>query len=300
MVEAVESNGPWTPLKIIQWAVPYLKQKGLPNPKFDAELLVAHALHLDRLKVYLQFDRPLEKAELTAIREVLKRRALHEPIQYITGQREFFGLDFKVGPGVLIPRPETEQLVELGLEHLKSLGLEGTRVLDLGTGSGCIALSLAKNIFCQVWAVDIQEEALMRARENGENLRLNDQIQWRQGDWFEALKPEDPSQFHLIVSNPPYISLEEKAELDPEVRDFEPEKALFSGESGLEAYEKLAKGLKGRLAPGGLALIELHANRFDKISELFQGQDFKETLHRDLQGLPRVLGLEKSSEKTNI
>ena len=297
MVETTGTDGPWTPLKIIQWAVPYLKEKGLPNPKFDAELLVSHALQMDRLKVYLQFDRPLEKAELTAIREALKRRALHEPIQYITGRREFFGLDIKVGPGVLIPRPETEQLVELGLEYLRGLGAKEPKVLDLGTGSGCIALSLAKNIFCRVWAVDILPEALSRAQENAGNLGVGERLQWRQGDWFQALKPEDPQQFDLIVSNPPYIALTEKAELDPEVREFEPEKALFSGESGMEAYEILAKSLKERLVPGGVVLLELHANRSDKVSKLFEGQDLKETLHRDLQGLPRVLRLEKSSEK---
>ena len=297
MSESPESNGPWTPLKIIQWAVPYLKQKGLPNPKLDAELLVAHALGIDRLKVYLQFDRPLDKLELAAIREILKRRALHEPIQYITGHREFFGLNFKVGPGVLVPRPETEQLVELGLNYLKKLGSERPLVLDLGTGSGCIALSLAKNIFCQVWAVDIQDEALARAQENAGELGVSDQLQWRQGDWFSALKAGDPRQFDLILSNPPYISLAERGELDPEVRDFEPEKALFSGDSGLESYEILAKNLEQWLVPGGLVLLELHANRSDKVSELFPKSQWEQTLHRDLQGLPRVLELQKSSKK---
>jgi len=297
MAESLEPNLPWTPLKIIQWAVPFLKQKGLPNPKFDAEILVAHALQMDRLKVYLQFDRPLEQAELALIREFLKRRARHEPIQYITGNREFFGLDFKVGPGVLIPRPETEQLVELGLEYLKALPEETRNILDLGTGSGCMAISLAKNIFCQVWALDVQEDALVWARQNAQSLGVEQKIQWRTGDWFSALNPEDPPQFQLILSNPPYISMDEKGELEPEVKDFEPEKALFSGESGLEAYEILAKNLEKKLVPGGVALIELHANRSDKISELFKGGDLSQTLHRDLQGLPRVLRLEKSSEK---
>lgn len=297
MAESLESNLPWTPLKIIQWAVPFLKQKGLPNPKFDAEILVAHALQMDRLKVYLQFDRPLEQAELVLIRESLKRRARHEPIQYITGRREFYGLDFKVGPGVLIPRPETEQLVELGMEYLKALEPESRNILDLGTGSGCIPISLAKNIICQVWAVDIQEEALVWAGQNAQNLGVDERIQWRKGDWFSALKREDPSQFQLILSNPPYISTDEKGELEAEVKDFEPEKALFSGVSGLEAYEILAKNLEQKLVPGGVALIELHANRSDKISDLFKGPGLSQTLHQDLQGLPRVLRLQKSSKK---
>jgi release factor glutamine methyltransferase len=297
MPESLEPSPPWTPLKIIQWAVPFLKQKGIQNPKFDAEILLAHALRMDRLKVYLQFDRPLEQAELSLIRESLKRRARHEPIQYITGHREFFGLDFLVREGVLIPRPETEQLVEMGLEFLKSLPENPRNILDLGTGSGCIAISLAKNIFCQVWAVDIQEEPLALALENAQNLGVADKIQWRLGDWFSSLKPDDPQQFQLILSNPPYISLGEKGELDPEVRDYEPEKALFSGESGLEAYEILSKTLEKKLAPGGVALLELHSLRSEGVLNLFKRENLRASLFPDLQGHLRVLKLEKSSKK---
>src|ERR1700679_4082874 len=203
----------WTPLKIIQWAVPYLTQKGIPHARFDVECLIAHALKIDRLKVYLQFDRPLDPDELTLIREFLKRRALNEPIQYILGVREFFGHSFKVGPGVLIPRPETEQLVELAIQHLKGIPEENRSVLDLGTGSGCIAISVAKAIPCQVWAVDISDKALHMARENADNLGITT-IQWRPGSWFSALKDEDLGQFQLILSNPPYIPLGEKAQLE--------------------------------------------------------------------------------------
>ena len=148
MGELKSEKAMWTPLKIIQWAVPYLTQKGVSHARFDVECLIAHALKIDRLKVYLQFDRPLDPSELTLIREYLKRRALHEPIQYILGVREFFGHSFKVRPGVLIPRPETEQLVELAIEYLKGIPEENRLVLDLGTGSGCIAISLAKAIPC--------------------------------------------------------------------------------------------------------------------------------------------------------
>jgi release factor glutamine methyltransferase len=289
MEENRESRSVWTPLKIIQWAVPYLSQKGIPNPRFDVELLISHALKMDRLKVYLQFDRPLDAQELEAIRHLLKRRAEREPIQYIIGRREFFGLDFQVGSGVLIPRPETEQLVEQAIECLKPLSEEERLVLDLGTGSGCIAIAIAKSIPCRVWAVDISQKALELARRNGENLEVGPFIQWRQGHWFEALKPEDPPQFSVITSNPPYIPLGEKADLAPEVMNYEPSEALFAENEGLKAYEEVAQGLKSKLTPNGTVLFEIHANAYDKVSGLLVNLGFKETLYRDLQGHPRVI-----------
>jgi release factor glutamine methyltransferase len=281
----------WTPLKIIQWAVPYLTQKGIPHARFDVECLIAEALKIDRIKVYLQFDRPLNSSELALIREPIKRRALHEPIQYILGKREFFGHSFKVGPGVLIPRPETEQLVELAIEYLKSIPEENRLVLDLGTGSGCIAISVAKAIACRIWAVDISETALQIAQENAMNLGIAT-IQWRKGSWFEALKHEDLSKFQLVLSNPPYISLDEKDSLDPEVREYEPNEALFGGKSGLDAYEMIAFSLAQRLAPGGITFLELHADGLNKVLPLFEKMGFKGTPYLDLQGYPRVLKLE--------
>jgi release factor glutamine methyltransferase len=292
MGELKSEKAMWTPLKIIQWAVPYLTQKGVPHARFDVECLIAHALKIDRLKVYLQFDRPLVPAELTLIREYLKRRALHEPIQYILGVREFFGHSFKVGPGVLIPRPETEQLVELAIEYLKGIPEENRLVLDLGTGSGCIAISLAKAIPCWVWAVDISDKALGIARENADNLGVN-VIQWRLGSWFSALKDEDLPQFQLILSNPPYIPLGEKAQLEEQVRDFEPNEALFGGESGLEAYESLAVSLTQKLKIGGIALLELHADGLSKVLPLFERTGLKGVAYPDLQGHTRVLKLQK-------
>ncbi|HJT24092.1 MAG TPA: peptide chain release factor N(5)-glutamine methyltransferase [bacterium] len=293
MPEGTGAKDTWTPLKIIQWAVPYLTQKGISNPRMDVELILAHALQLDRLKVYLQFDRPLDAGELAAIRELLKRRAQREPLQYLLGQREFFGLNFKVGPAVLIPRPETELLVEGVLKHLEKFPQENRLVLDLGTGSGCIAIAVAKNISCRVWAVDKSERALETAKLNGQNLGVEPPIEWRQGDWFTALRPEDPLQFAVIVSNPPYIPMEEKAELSPEVRDYEPSEALFAEKMGLKAYEDIAAGLKERLLEGGGAFLEIHANGFDKVSGVMAPLGLKETLERDLQGHPRLIKLEK-------
>lgn len=294
-----ENKGPhevWTPLRIIQWAVPYLKEKGLPQPRLDVEILLAHALGVDRLKVYLQFDRPLNKEELGAIRELLKRRAKQEPLQYILGWREFFGFRFKVTPDVLIPRPETEGLVERALILLKGIPLGERGVLDLGTGSGCIAISLAKSISCRVWGIDISAPALEIARENARILDAQDSLQWRQGDWFEALQPGDPKQFQIILSNPPYISLSEKGDLAPEVRDFEPSLALFGGERGSETYRVLAQKAQQFLVPGGVLLLELHPDRSEEVEDIFKGPGWGEleTLP-DLQGLPRVLSVKKAT-----
>lgn len=283
----------WTPLRIIQWAVPYLLQKGIPNPRLDVELLIAHALQMDRLKVYLQFDRPLDARELASIRELLKERSKHVPLQYLIGEREFFGLNFKVCSGILIPRPETELLVEAVLEYLKDIEEEKRLVLDLGTGSGCIAISITKNITCRVWAIDISDKALEIAGVNAKNLGVVDYIQWRQGDWFKALKPGDPPQFCVIACNPPYIPIEEKAELAPEIRDYEPPEALFAEKNGLKAYEELAKGLSERLLPGGTAFFEIHAHSYDKVSSIFCASGWKVSFRKDLQGHPRVIKIVK-------
>lgn len=291
MVENAGAKEIWTPLKIIRWAVPYLTQKGVTNARLDVEMIIAQALHLDRLKVYLQFDRPLDAEELSAIREMLKRRAQREPLQYILGQREFFGMNFSVGPGVLIPRPETELLVEGVLRHLEGMPEDKRVVLDLGTGSGCIAIAVAKSISCRVWAVDQSEKALEIAQLNAQKLEAPS-IEWRKGHWFEALNQQDPIQFAIIASNPPYIPLEEKAELSPEVRDFEPSEALFAQDGGLKAYEEICRELPGRLLPGGAVFLEIHANGNDKVSGLMAPLGFKETLGRDLQGHPRVIKLE--------
>jgi release factor glutamine methyltransferase len=295
MTEKFPTKEIWTPLKIIQWAIPFLTKKGIANPRFEAECLVAHAMNLDRLKVYLQFDRPLDVGELKIIRDYLSRRALHEPVSYIIGNKEFYGHSFKVTREVLIPRPETEHLVENALSFLKMIPSKKKTVLDLGTGSGCIAISLALNGENNIWAVDISESALNVAQKNAELAGLNSSICWRLGDWFSALKEDDPGQFNVIVSNPPYIPEKEKEEMTSDVLEFEPNLALFPGKTGLEAYETIAKSLWERLLPGGTALFELHATQSEAIQEVFAGEDWGKEVLYDLQNLPRVLVLKKSS-----
>jgi len=291
-----DKGGVWTPLRILQWSVPFLKAKGFRNPRLDSEVLLAHALGVDRLKVYLQFDRPLDHGELDLIRGLFKRRAAQEPLQYIIGTREFYGFSFQVGPGVLIPRPETEGLVEKALSLLEPLPVENRKVLDLGTGSGCIAIALAKKVPCRVWAVDKSEKALEIAKKNGEILGVSGSIQWRLGYWFGALLDGDPPQFQLLVSNPPYIAEKEREALEAEVREFEPSGALFGGADGMQAFQEIAKKAFEKVVPGGSLLLELHPDRWEGVSALFPQESWPEReLVHDLAGHARVLVLKKST-----
>jgi len=255
-------------LEIITASSDYLAARGIESPRLNAEHLIGHALGLPRMQLYLQFERPLMERELEAIRMLLRRRARHEPLQYIVGETEFFGLTLKVDPRALIPRPETEYLVSLlterfGVGGRESLGdskaaavLPPRRILDLGTGTGAIALALAKHWdAAQVVALDTSPDALALARENAERNGLSDRVAFLESDWFSALANDaeargeaaaDPlredmgrNPFDLIVSNPPYLSAEEVAESLAEVKAHEPAQALSPGESGMEALRKI-------------------------------------------------------------
>jgi release factor glutamine methyltransferase len=260
----------WTPIKILQWAVPYLSQKGIKTARLDAECLIAQTLGVDRLRVYLQFDRPLSSSELDRLRDFMKRRALREPLQYILGSREFFGHSFKVNSGVLIPRPETEHVVETALKYLRSKGWNYPKILDLGTGTGCIAISIAKNYPVEVWGVDLSEKALEMAIYNAQTIHPEGVYHWRQGNCFQALLPSDPKSFQVILSNPPYLLENEIDELDDEIKLFEPKEALFAGKDGMDVYREIAGNLFQKLAPDGVGILELHSNNVDKIMEVFR------------------------------
>ncbi len=283
----------WTPLRVLNWAVPFLKGKGVESPRLDVECLLARVLGCDRLRVYLQFDRPLSADERATLRDWIARRARREPLAYLLGEKEFYGLPFIVNRSVLIPRPESEMLVEEAKKVLEVLPPEERTLLDLGTGSGCLALSLAAALpDLRVWALDQSGDALATARQNAQRHGLEDRVVFRQGSWWEALLPPDPTQFAVIISNPPYISEGERGEIAPEILEYEPFVALFSGESGLVDYQAIGMGLEARLAPGGWAFLELNSNLSDKIEALWAHWEGRRVL-RDLQGLPRVLALQK-------
>jgi release factor glutamine methyltransferase len=277
----------WTVLSMIEWSREYLTERGFDEARLTAELLLAGVLKLNRLQLYLQFDRPLTPEELALYREVFKRRLNHEPLQYIQGDAEFMGIRLAVGPGVLIPRPETELLVERALARIQEYGGETVRLLDVGVGSGNIALAIAhhaKNV--HVTGVDVSESAIACAKQNALNLSLN--LDLISADIFDEQAVRGP--FDLVAANPPYISREEYETLMPEVRLFEPRIALTDEQDGLGFLRRLAPRVKGLLNPDGLFLCEIGHGQEAGAQEIAEKAGFHSVVvHKDYAGIPRVL-----------
>lgn len=239
-------------LEVVQKTTEFLAGKGVESARLNAELLIGHALGLQRMQLYLQFERVLVEPELEKIRPLVKRRSLREPLQYIVGETDWSGLKLKVDRRALIPRPETELLVERVVERLAEPPL---RILDLGTGSGAIALALAKHYqAAAVTAVDASADALALAWENAKALGLADRVGFVRSNWYESLPGDEP--YDLIVSNPPYLTEEEGAETEPEVRGYEPAAALVAGERGLADLRVIVAGAGRYLNPGGWLALE--------------------------------------------
>ena len=272
--------------ELLAKSIPWLKTKGVESAKVDTELLLAKTLGIKRLEVILQFERPVQPAEQDAFRELMKRRANGEPIAYIVGQRGFWKLDFAVGPGVLIPRPETELLVELALARAGQ-GSAHPRILDVGTGSGCIAISLAHELpDARVIAVDRSAAALEIARRNADALGPG-RVEFRESDGLEGVRGET---FDVIVSNPPYIPTADVATLMRDVRDFEPKLALDGGADGLDFVRRWSKAAAERLAPGGWCFFEIGVGQKQGATACFQEAGFSDVrVHDDLAGIPRVV-----------
>jgi release factor glutamine methyltransferase len=242
----------WTIRSVLQWTQGYFKEKGLDTPRLDAELLIGDALKLTRVRLYMDLDRPLDDRELTDIRERVRRRGRHEPVAYITGKRGFWKLDLAVDARVLIPRPDTERLVELALEALA--GREAPRVVDVGTGSGAIALSIAHDRpDATVLAIDISPDALAAAEANARTAGLTN-VTFARG---EVLGPARDFRADVVLSNPPYIPTAECERLMPDVRQFEPRLALDGGPDGLRIIRELVAQAGALLPPGGALLFEI-------------------------------------------
>ncbi len=276
-------------MELIHCTADFLAQKQIASPRLDAELLLAYLLGVERIQLYMQFDRPLSSQELSQYRQLVRRRAACEPIAYITGEKEFWSLKFKVTPQVLIPRPETEILLEtaLGLCHNLSQPL----ILDLGTGSGNLAISLAKELEqAHLAASDLSAEALDIARENAQTHGVAEGINWYCGDLFSCLG-DIKGQVDLLVSNPPYIAEDELAQLQPEVRDFEPRQALAAGSDGLDVFRKIAAQAGDWLKTGGFLCLEIGAGQADAVGKLLQASgDFTRIeVIKDYAGLDRVV-----------
>ena len=243
-----------TVLDILKKTTDFLDGKGVENARLNAEHLVGHALELPRMQLYLQFERPLKEEDLEKIRPLVRRRGLREPLQYIVGTTEFFGVELKVDRRALIPRPETEHLAA---QIVEKLSRPPSTILDLGTGSGALGLSLAQHYpESKVIVTDVSADAVALAKENATSLNLVDRVEVRESDWFTAI--EKGATYDLIVSNPPYLTEKETEETLTEVKDFEPRIALTPGgsESGLESYEIIINEASDYLALGGLLAME--------------------------------------------
>lgn len=277
----------WTVQKVLNWTVGYFTSKNIPESRLSAELLLAHVLHCKRIELYLQFERILSKAELAGYRSFIQRRAQREPVQYILGETEFMGLPFQVSPAALIPRPDTELLVGCAIEFLKEAGLLQARILDIGTGSGCIAVSLAKNFpGAALWAVEKSSEALALARENA---RLNDtHIEFVESDFFEYYANFD-DKFNIIVTNPPYISDPDWSGVQPEVRQFEPAAALRGGEDGMDFYRRLVPLIDNLLETNGAVLLETGYNQAREVARMLENIRLTAEIRKDYHHVERVV-----------
>ena len=272
-------------LEVLQKAEAYLERAKIENPKIDAQWLLAEALGCKRLELFLQYERPLDEDVLQPLRESVRRRARGEPLQYIIGSLDFHDIRLAVGPGVLVPRPETEQLVERVISLLQEW--EAPRVVDLGTGSGAIALALAAALpAARILALDRSREALEQARANADRLGLRERVSFRKGDWLSELELEAD----CIVANPPYLTEEEWETARVEVREHEPREALVAADGGMADLKRILAEAPDRLAAGGLVALEMGVGHAAVLGEEARICGFREvTVEADDSGRDRFL-----------
>jgi release factor glutamine methyltransferase len=282
------SNRPWTILKTLQWTADYFKRRGIENGRPTAEVLLAHCLQCKRIDLYLRYDQPLQADELTRFKKMIQRRGQREPDAYIIGQKEFWSLAFRVTPAVLIPRPETECLVEAALERCSSQ--DAIQVLELGTGSGAISIVLAhERVNWRIWASDISSEALAVARENARRLLGAEKIEFIRGSWFEPFESQKGC-FDLVIANPPYVPANDLAGLEPEVRRFEPNAALDGGAEGLDHLRHIIQTAPDYLKPSGWLILEMGYDQGRAVEALGRRRGVYQSIEvaKDYSGLDRV------------
>jgi release factor glutamine methyltransferase len=289
------NNTEWTIMRVLQWSVPFLKERHIDSPRLTAEALLAHALKVERIQLYLQHDKPLEAAELASFKDFLQRRLRREPVAYIIGRKGFWTLDLGVEPRVLIPRPETEGLVEAALAVLSQHEQQGARVLDLGTGSGAVVLALAsEGGNHRYWACDVSKAATAVARRNAREAGLQDKVRFFAADWLSAFKP-GRAVFDLIVSNPPYVASGVLAGLQPEIVRYEPKLALDGGADGLRSHRVIIESAHQYLAPGGALLLEIGSDQSEAVQRIAEEAARYEGFWcaRDYSGRDRVVRMHK-------
>ncbi len=280
----------WTIKDVLSWSIGFLQKSGSDSPRLDAELLLAEALECRRLDLYLDYSKPLHHDERERYKLMIRRRAQGEPVAYITGHRDFFGLRFHVSPATLIPRPETEHLIELVLAATAKDPTQNLRVLDIGTGTGCLAVALKHHR--PSWTVeawDLSKDALLIAQSNA--LSNSVDIELRQVDALDAqVWDKDRQKFDIIVSNPPYISVDETAVVSPAALRFEPHAAIFAEKNGLMFYECFARTLPGILQAKGKVFLEIGYQQRSAVSSLLEEAGWTDLLcHKDLSGHDRVV-----------
>ena len=280
--------------ELLQWSTNLLKDHRVENPRLNAELLLAHSLNLNREELYVRLRRDVGERETEVLEGLIRRRISGEPLQYILGHQEFWSINFKVDPRVLIPRPETEFLVEQSLSILSKKTFEhNPSVLEIGTGSGAIAVALAKEVkHLFLVATDISRDAIILARENAKAAGVQRQIEFVNGDLFSPLRPSrEKRPFDLIVSNPPYIVRRKICTLAKEVKDYEPTIALNGGEDGLGFYRRIIPEAPGYLRAGGWLLLEVALGQGSDVSDLIEeeGSFYQPECIPDLSGIGRVV-----------
>lgn len=280
--------------RLIRSLSEHFQRAGLPSALAEAEWLLAGILQTQRSALYVDRNRVLAVAQQELLKQFYRRRLHREPLQYILQSCEFFGIEFKVNSAVLIPRPETELLVEKVITLAQTFN--AARIADLGTGSGCIAVSLAKHLpHAALWAIDVSEEALAVAQHNAHMHGVAHQITFRQADMCASINAIHSDQFDIVVSNPPYILPAERDALQPEIRDFEPQAALFVEGDGLKFYRCILAFCQRHLRPGGWVACEMASQRSAVIKKLFRESNFASVeIMPDYAGLPRHLTAQKS------
>ncbi|MFI4911338.1 MAG: peptide chain release factor N(5)-glutamine methyltransferase [Sedimentisphaeraceae bacterium JB056] len=280
----------WTTTKLLDWMVGYLDKAGVESARLRSEMILSHVLGLQRIMLYI--STPVAPDKLATLKELVREAASHKPVEYIIGYTTFYSITIKVSSDTLIPRPETEDLVRYAVDTLR--GSDSKKVLDLCSGSGCIAAAVAKNVAdCQVAAADISQGALEVAAENFRQCGVEDRVRVVQGDLFEPLAGE---QFDLIISNPPYVTTGEYAELDKNVRDYEPSLALLAGDDGLDFYKEIIKQSPEYLTDGGKLLLEIGYQQAGAVKKLLEENgNFKDILvYKDFANNDRVVSAVKS------
>jgi release factor glutamine methyltransferase len=279
----------WTTMRLINWGADFFKQRGIASGRLTMELMLAHVLKLSRFELYVQFDRPLSEEELAELRGMVKRKANREPLQYILGEAHFYRRVFEVNPSVLIPRPETELLVEEALRRSQSI-----RCLDVGTGSGCIGITVAlERPETEVIAIDHSPEALQVAERNAERLGARN-ISFEQVDFFNDEGVRGLGSFDLIVSNPPYIPEADMSGLEPEVREHEPQLALTDRGDGYGFYRRFIEMAPSLLREGGSLFLEMGYGQAPDLQKMFRNAGFTVDVLTDLSKIDRILWAQRA------